>query len=188
MSGYSGRYARALFQVGSEEGDGREFRYGELLAAFTACLAQVPTVRQFLAGAQVNKSRKKKYLGELFADADDSRFLSFLKVLVDKNRMDIIDLIGLEYRRLELDARNIREALIESAFPLDAETVARVRAVFKEKTGAGDIRSTVRIVPELVGGIRVTVGSSVYDGTTRSGLDRLCEQMKKAGVDHGNTA
>lgn len=179
MSGCSGRYARALFQTGREEGGGREFRYGELLSSFVAGLAETPSVRQFLAGTQANKTRKKDFLGECFEDADDGRFLSFLKVLVDKNRMDSIDFIGLEYRRLELEARNIREALVESAFPLDAETVAKVRTVFMKKTGAGDIRTTVRLVPELVGGIRVTVGSSVYDGTTRSELDRLCGQMKK---------
>ncbi len=179
MASYPGRYARALFQSGLEEGGGREFRYGELLSAFVASLAETPSARQFLAGAQANKTRKKKYLGGLFTNENDSRFLSFLKVLVDKNRMDIIDFIGLEYRRLELDARNIREALIETAFPLDGETVESIRAVFTKKTGAAEIRPTVRIVPHLVGGIRVTIGSAVYDGTTRSELDRLCGQIKK---------
>ncbi len=179
MAGFSGRYARALFQTGREEGGGQEFRYGELLSAFVSSLVETPTAREFLAGAQVNKARKKKYLGEIFADNDDFRFLSFLKILVDKNRMDIIDFINLEYRRLELDARNIREALIESAFPLDGDTVDSIRSVFTKKTGAREIQATVRIVPELVGGIRVTIGSAVYDGTTRSELDRLCGQIKK---------
>lgn len=179
MASFSGRYARALFQTGRKEGDNREIRYGELLTGFIKGFEESPKLRSFLAGPNVDKQTKIEFLQGVFPDKNDASFLNFLKVLVDKDRMGIIEYIGLDYRRLELDSRNIREAIIESAFPLDGETVEAVKTAFRKKTGAREIRATVRIVPELIGGLRVIIGSTVYDGTTRSELDRLHDIMKQ---------
>jgi F-type H+-transporting ATPase subunit delta len=179
MANFSGRYARALFQTGQEEGGGREFRYGDLLDGFIASLKGSPESRAFLLAPQVDKQDKRRFLSDLFADPVDAHFLAFLKILIDKDRMDIVERIGLDYRRLALEAQNTREAIIESAFPVDEDAVEAIKAAFRKKTGAREIRATVRIVPELIGGIRVTIGSAVYDGTTRSALDKLHEIIKQ---------
>lgn len=150
-----------------------------LLSAFITGLTESPELRVFLSGFHINKMRKKRFLSELFHDPEDVRFLSFLKVLVDKDRMSIIDRIGLDYRRLELDAQKTLECVIESAFPLDEATVESINNVFKKRSEARSILSTVRLVPELIGGVRVIIGSAVYDGSMRSELDRLHEKMKK---------
>jgi len=57
--------------------------------------------------------------------------------------------------------------------------IEKLKQAFMKKTGAREIRATVRILPELVGGVRVIIGSKIYDGTTRSELDRLYESMRK---------
>lgn len=181
MAGYALRYARALFQVGLDEGSGQQTRYGELLSGFIKGLVESPGLRRFLSGPHINKMTKKRFLAGLFADREDSRFLSFLKVLIDKDRIDIIDRIGLDYRRLCLDSERTLEAVIETAFPLDADIVENIKAAFRKKTGALGIVATVKIVPQLIGGIRVIIGSTVYDGSTRSELDRLNEKMKNRG-------
>ncbi len=179
MASYSLRYARSLFQVGRDEGSSTELRYGKLLASFVKNLADSEELRLFLCGPHVSRMRKKEFLSEIFGDPDDLHFLNFLKILVDNDRMEIIFNIDLDYHRLELDSQKIQVAVIESAFPLDDKTVEAVQEAFRKKTGAREIRTTVRLVPELLGGIRVIIGSKVYDGTTRSELDRLHTAMKE---------
>jgi F-type H+-transporting ATPase subunit delta len=179
MADISGRYARALFQTGLEDGDGRDARYGELLDGFIACLSKSPEMRTFFMAPQIGKPDKKRFLSDVFADPADAHFLAFLKILVDKDRMESVERIGLDYRGLLLASRNTREAIIESAFPMNEADVEAIKAVFMKKTGAREIRATVKIVPELIGGVRVTIGSAVYDGTARAALDRLRETMKE---------
>jgi F-type H+-transporting ATPase subunit delta len=71
--------------------------------------------------------------------------------------------------RLELDRRH---AVIESAGDLDEQTKLRVAANLGSKYG-GDLTFTYRSVPGLIGGLRVRVGSDVWDGTVKGRLDRL---------------
>ena len=173
MSGVESRYARALFETARSEGNGRGARYGELLDSFVRMLEENASVKEFLTSGQKSRVERNRFLDSVFTDRDDRTFFGFLKVLVDKERMDRLAAISLDYRRLELDSRDIREALIESAFPVDEETAQTIAEAFRKKTGAREIRTTIRIVPDLVGGIRVSIGSAVYDGSIRGQLDKL---------------
>ena len=71
--------------------------------------------------------------------------------------------------KLDLDRRMAR---IESATPLPAETRAQLEAHLGRLYGEGlTIGHTVN--PALVGGLRIRVGSDVYDGSIQGRLDRL---------------
>jgi F-type H+-transporting ATPase subunit delta len=73
--------------------------------------------------------------------------------------------------RLELQRR---EASVQSAVPLAAAFEAGVREKLTRLYGAG-LNFVFAQNPELLGGLRVQVGSDVYDGTVRARLDRLNE-------------
>jgi F-type H+-transporting ATPase subunit delta len=75
--------------------------------------------------------------------------------------------------RLEL-ARHA--ALIESAAPLDADVRGEVEAELTRLHGAGLEVSSV-VDPALIAGMRITVGSVVYDGSVRGRLDTLARQL-----------
>jgi len=186
MANIAARYARALFETGVAEGDGNEIRYGKLLESFVASVADLGDFRSLLSAPQIPRGKKKEFLSAVFSDPEDSRFLEFLKVIVDKGRLDMIGLISLDYQGLVLKEQNVLEAVIETAFPLDDALVERITETFRKKTGANEIRATVRVVKDLVGGVRVSIGSAIYDGTARSGLDRLLSSMNNQGFQHGN--
>jgi F-type H+-transporting ATPase subunit delta len=178
MSGISLRYARALFESGTTNGAGLDTRYGLLLESFITSLNGSPAMQKLLLSPHITAQTKKNFLATIFSGSDDIHFLNFMKILIDKDRMINLEQIALDYHLLELNSKRILEALIESAFPLDSEMIGKITSAFRIKTGANEIRATVKIVPELIGGIRVSIGSKVYDGTTRSELDRLYEKMK----------
>ncbi len=75
--------------------------------------------------------------------------------------------------RLEVDKRHAR---IESAVPLAEEEGARIVENLKRKYGQ-DISTEFTVNPELLGGMRIRVGSDVWDGTVRQRLDRLQQQL-----------
>jgi len=71
--------------------------------------------------------------------------------------------------RLELDRRH---AVIESANDLDEATKLRIAANLGANYGTG-LRFTYSTRPAFIGGLRIRVGSDVWDGTVQGRLDRL---------------
>jgi F-type H+-transporting ATPase subunit delta len=177
MANIAARYSKALFDFGIKQSPEAVARFASLLDGFASNWSSSLRLRQVLLSPSNGKSKKKQFLSDVFPSVDDKAFLSFLCVLVDKDRISIMDKIHAEYTRMYLDSLNSRKALIESAYPLDDATVEKITEVFRKKTGLRKLISTVQVNEELLGGIRVTIGSETYDGTTRSELDRLFETM-----------
>lgn len=75
--------------------------------------------------------------------------------------------------RLELAKRH---AVIESAAPLSPATADAILTNLRHKYGA-DLTTEFQVNPELIGGMRVKIGSDVYDGSVRNRLTRLQEQL-----------
>lgn len=75
--------------------------------------------------------------------------------------------------KLELDRRSAR---IESAVPLGADLQAGVRASLGRMYGPG-LTFDFRQNAALIGGMRVKVGSDVYDGSIQARLNALVESF-----------
>ena len=75
--------------------------------------------------------------------------------------------------RLELDKRH---AVIESAMPLDDTSAASIANTLKLKFG-NDITAEFRTSPELLGGLRIKLGSDVWDGSVSSRLTAFSQQL-----------
>ncbi len=75
--------------------------------------------------------------------------------------------------RLELQRRH---AVIESATPLDAVDAARIEADLRTRFGA-DLTIDSLVNPALLGGLRIKVGSDVWDGSVANRLQLLKQQL-----------
>ncbi len=75
--------------------------------------------------------------------------------------------------RLELAKRH---ATIESATPLDATSSSSLADNLRAKYGA-DLTTEFKTNPALIGGLRIALGSNVWDGSVRNRLDRLAAAL-----------
>lgn len=75
--------------------------------------------------------------------------------------------------RLELEKRH---AIVESAADLGQEEREKILATLRAKHGE-DVTAEFRTTPELLGGIRVKLGSTVWDGSVKSRLESLREKV-----------
>jgi F-type H+-transporting ATPase subunit delta len=75
--------------------------------------------------------------------------------------------------RLELDRRH---AVIESASPLDEANANNIVNTLKQSFG-DDITTEFRTSPGLLGGLRIKLGSDVWDGSIGSRLSALSQQL-----------
>jgi F-type H+-transporting ATPase subunit delta len=106
-------------------------------------------------------------------DAGKTRAL--VDSLIAKKPRNYIDVLK-NYRRLLRLELEKRRARIETASQLDSATSSELVANLKKKYG-NDLAAEFVVNPELLGGMRVRVGSDVWDGTVRNRLEQLERQL-----------
>ena len=102
---------------------------------------------------------------------DDTRARKVVQLLLEKKPRGYLAVLTHFQRLLQLDIER-RSARIESAQPLSAENQATVKQNLSGVYGQG-LTYAFTDSPALIGGLRIKVGSDVYDGTVRGRLDRL---------------
>ena len=106
---------------------------------------------------------------------DPGRIKSLVDSLIEKKPRHYIDVLKNYRRLLRLEVEK-RRARVETASELDSTTSSELIANLKKKYGS-DLSAEFIVNPELLGGMRIRVGSDVWDGTVRSRLERLQQQL-----------
>ena len=102
---------------------------------------------------------------------NESRVRQVIQVVIESKRRGYRVLLSHFRRLVKLDCER-HTAQIESAMPLPEELRASLQSGLQRMYGPGiDIRFAQR--PSLIGGMRVKVGSDVYDGSVQSELAAL---------------
>jgi F-type H+-transporting ATPase subunit delta len=106
---------------------------------------------------------------------DSEKVRGFVAQIVAGKPRHYVDILKNYHRliRLELDKRH---AVIESATPLSPDTSEHVLRDLKSKYGEG-LTTDFRVNPDLIGGLRIRVGSDVWDGSVHGRLDRLDQEL-----------
>jgi F-type H+-transporting ATPase subunit delta len=112
---------------------------------------------------------------------DEDRVRQVVEKVLQSRRRGYLTLLGHFQRLLKLEyGRHTAE--VESAVPLSAELQASVRTGLEGVYGPG-ITALFAQNPRLIGGMRIRVGSDVYDGSVQSELAAL---ERSFGIISGN--
>jgi len=106
---------------------------------------------------------------------DRGKIASLVQSLISKRPRHFMDILQYYKRLLRLEIEK-RHARIETAIELSPKAAFDIGARVKKKYG-NDLTSEFVVDPTLLGGVRVRVGSDVWDGTLRNRLERLKQQF-----------
>ena len=106
---------------------------------------------------------------------DPGRIASLVDSLIARKPRNYIGVLK-NYRRLLRIEVEKRRARIETASEVDRETASRLVTNLKKKYGS-DLTAEFVVNPQLLGGMRIRVGSDVWDGSVRNRLERLQQQL-----------
>jgi F-type H+-transporting ATPase subunit delta len=125
---------------------------------------------------EARKAAKVLFLGS-FSDGklDEEKVRTVIKQLADKKPRHYLEILeGYQrYVRLELAKRH---AVIESATELDRGTRDKLRRALRAKYG-DDLTFEFSVTPELIGGLRIKLGSDVWDSSIQNRLARLENEL-----------
>jgi len=129
---------------------------------------------------KINKETRQLSKGLLrasFTDGqlDGGRVSSLVKSLIEKKPRHLIQVLEAYKRLLRLEVEK-RSATIETATELSPDAGAQIVANLKRKYGS-DLAARFVVNSELLGGMRIRVGSDVWDSSVRNRLHRLQQQL-----------
>lgn len=134
-----------------------------------------------MQGYLQNPRLTSEQIGSMFLSVCGDRLnetaRNFVKLLVENDRLTALPEVGELFEKRRAEQEGVVEAQIFSAFPLDAqqqkELVSVVESRFKRK-----INASVKVDPELIGGVRVVVGDEVIEASVRGKLQALASALK----------
>jgi F-type H+-transporting ATPase subunit delta len=167
------RYATAIFQLASE-GNAVD-RVGHDLHTFVAALAADADVNRFFRSPVIDRAEKSAVISQAFEQLHEIALHAIL-LLVRKRRESLAPEIVAQYDILERQARGARTLNVTSARPLAQADldglVAKLAAAYKTTFDV-----TQNVDPELIGGVRITMGDKRIDGTIAGRLDDLARML-----------
>jgi F-type H+-transporting ATPase subunit delta len=177
IGGVAKRYAQALFEIGLEEKN-----YNELLGEledFCSFISEKEDVRNVIASSVYNIQEKMRLLDSILSEKKYSETtVKFLKLIMEKGRIVFIDQILNGFRDLVERHEGIERVEITVPSPLDDAQREEILDALCEKTGKKVVLEE-RVDPSIIGGLIIKAGSTIYDGSVRTQIDRLSENLKK---------
>ncbi|AGA70827.1 ATP synthase F1 subcomplex delta subunit [Desulfitobacterium dichloroeliminans LMG P-21439] len=170
------RYAQALFEIALQGNlDAIEAELQELTQLFE----QNAEVAHVLYHPHISLSVKKDLMRKIFAGELSVTVGNFLNLLIDRRRQNYLPDIAQEFTRLADGARNVVEAKVTSAVPLNDIQEQRLQKELARITGK-NVRMVKEVRPELIGGVMIKIGDRVMDGTVAFKLQRIRQSLSHA--------
>jgi len=163
-------YAEALFKASAKDLAGTAVWVEEL-----AAIAGNAQLQQFAGNPNVSATQVFDLFAGVAKSALPEQAKNFLRTVIDNGRLSALPEIASQFRALKNAQSGSSDAVIYSAFAMDAAAVASVATTLEKRFGR-KLNPSVEIDETLIGGIRVVVGDEVLDTSVKARL----EQMKVA--------
>ena len=179
VSGVSGRYATALFELARDEKSIDAVKAD--LDKFDAMLSESADLKRLVRSPVLAADTQLKALSAVLDKAGISGVAAnFLKVLTNNRRLfavtDVIRAFGALVARFKGEA----SAEVTVAEPLSDKNLDALKAALKQVSGK-DVTLNVKVDPSIIGGLVVKLGSRMVDSSLRTKLNSIKHAMKEAG-------
>lgn len=130
---------------------------------------------QFAANPKVEAEQVFELVTGVLKSPLPPQGVNFLRTVIDNDRLAALPEMARQFRQLANSVSGSADALIQSAFPLSEAELSALVGTLEQRFGR-KLQASVQVDPELIGGVRVTVGDEVLDTSVKARL----EQMKTA--------
>jgi F-type H+-transporting ATPase subunit delta len=179
VSGVSGRYATALFELARDEKS-----VDAVLAdldQFDRLLAESDDLKRLVRSPVFSADAQMKALSAVLEKAEITGVSAkFLKVLTANRRLFAVTDVIRAFRALVAKFKGEATADVTVAEALSDANLDALKAALKSVTGK-DVTLNVKVDPSIIGGLVVKLGSRMVDSSLRTKLNSIKHAMKEAG-------
>jgi F-type H+-transporting ATPase subunit delta len=179
VSGVSGRYATALFELARDEKSIDAVKAD--LGKFDAMLSESADLKRLVRSPVFAADAQLKALSAVLDKAGISGVAAnFLKVLTNNRRLFAVSDVIRAFGALVAKYKGEASAEVTVAEPLSDKNLDALKAALKQVSGK-DVTLNVKVDPSIIGGLVVKLGSRMVDSSLRTKLNSIKHAMKEAG-------
>ena len=179
VSGVSGRYATALFELARDEKSIDAVKAD--LDKFDALLADSADLKRLVRSPVFSAEVQMRALDAVLAKGGmTGTSAKFLKVLTANRRLFAVSDVIRAFRALVANFKGEATAEVTVAEQLNEKNLDALKAALKSVTGK-DVALNVKVDPSIIGGLVVKLGSRMVDSSLRTKLNSIKHAMKEAG-------
>ena len=171
------RYAEALLESVTDPGQLETVQ--ENVSAVAGVVSDNLRLKAFLEGPSIAEADKHAIVEKIFGDKVDPTTRDFLRLLLDKHRIDHLADVAEEFRRLVEERRGQVRVKVTTAVALAPDVLDRLKRALDVSLGLDCILET-RVDPRVIGGVVAVIGDRVIDGSIRTALDEMRKELMGA--------
>lgn len=168
------RYALALYEVA--EGKGKVEEYLKDLRQICQVIDNNTEFYEVIKHPQIGTKQKKKTFINIFKGHIDEELLSFLLILIEKDRILFLREKLNEMEKINLERKNTLKGIVKTTVPLKEDELNSLISKLEAKYGKKVVLEQI-IDPSILGGIYVRINNEIIDGTVKLRLENLKQLM-----------
>jgi F-type H+-transporting ATPase subunit delta len=169
------RYARAVFELATEEGQVAE--WGDRLAKVSDLLSN-PQVAAVLTNPTIAVGRRMELISAAPHELDREA-TNLARLLIESNRVGEVRGVAEEYDVLADEAAGRVRATVTTAVELDPEERDRLAHQLSERLGK-EVRIEVVVDKHILGGLKLQYGDRLIDASIATKLQQLRRRLADA--------
>ena len=167
------RYAEAAFEVGVRD-DAVDTWREDLDTA--AAIVGEERIGRALANPSIPLETRIATADATFGKLVGPKALNMIRLMLRRGRIEELPRVAAEFRRLDDERQGVIRATAASALPLTPDEVGALTEQLERSTG-GRVELDTAVDASLLGGLVVRLGDRLIDGSVRSRLERLRNQL-----------
>ncbi|MCL2054332.1 MAG: ATP synthase F1 subunit delta [Oscillospiraceae bacterium] len=168
-------YSEALFSLASEQG--RADAVNAELALLSKIFESHPDMVKVLNAPTIDGEEKADFIEKVFKGRTSEITYNFIRLITDKKRASYLSAISESFKDRVNDMKNIVEIKVTSASPLNEGARSRLKTALEASYNKSVILEEA-VDPEILGGIVVSYGNTLLDGSVKTKLQTMRNQLK----------
>lgn len=174
-------YGRAFVAAANAAGKGAEL-VEELDSLVTDVLDRHPAFDKALTGDALSEDEATDLIDRVLKGRASDQVVNLLKVMAHHRRLGALRMVAHTVHQLWGESQGRRAVTVRSATELPESLKRELAEALKAKLGI-EAEMTVKVDPELIAGVVVQVGDTIFDGSVRTALERTRRQMVERAID-----
>jgi len=167
-------YAQAVFELAAND-TGKLASWSDALALLSTAVND-KSISALVSNPNISSDQLVELLSAICASKLDKEGKSFLKILAENGRLNVISEIAANFDELKAEAEKTVKAEVVSAFKLSAPQMSKLEAALKKRLGC-KVEISSNIDKSIIGGVIIRAGDMIIDGSITAQLDRLSSDL-----------
>ncbi|WHX48770.1 F0F1 ATP synthase subunit delta [Paenibacillus woosongensis] len=175
----AGRYAKALYEIAAQEG--RTLEVEQEIRALVNAFNEDQDIQKFISTPNISEAAKWEVLEGALEGKMSKSVVSLVKLLVERGRIGILPELLDRYIKITGEVLGLATATVYTTYPLNEEEKAAIADEFGALVNK-KIRVLNEIDKDLLGGMKVRIGDTLYDGSLAGKLERLEKSFRRQAL------